>query len=130
MWIQGEECSLEEKDTWLCQSRWMEEPSILQFLTMEVGSSKKRINRRQKARVTGRKRRTGEDCGVLRGSLTGGMRLSPSEEANTEDDEAQAQGGCRHRDLHCLDRGEPGCYKVIQEVLKLTSTAESQGACT
>ena len=28
---------------------------------------------------------------MFRRSLTGGMRLAPSEEANTEDDEAQAQ---------------------------------------
>lgn len=66
---------------------------------------------------------------MFRGSLTGGMRLAPSEEANTEDDEAQAQGGCRHRDLHCLDGGQPRCYKVIKEVLKFMSTAWSQGAC-
>lgn len=57
------------------------------------------------------------------------MRLAPSEEANTEDDEAQAQGGCRHRDLHCLDGGQPRCYKVIKVVLKFMSTAWSQGAC-
>lgn len=41
----------------------MEEPSILQFLTPEGGSSKKGINRRQKARVTGKKE---EDWGGLR----------------------------------------------------------------
>lgn len=101
----------------------MREPSILQFLTTEVGSSNKRINHRQEARQTGRKRRTGEDWGVHRGSLTGGMRLVPSEEANTEDDDAQAQGGCRHRDLHCLDGGQPRCCKVTEEVLEVMSAA-------
>lgn len=70
-----------------------------------------------------RKGRTGEDCRVLRGSLTRGMRLAPSEEANTEDDDAQAQGGCRHRDLHCLDGGQPRCCKAMDEVLKVMSTA-------
>lgn len=65
----------------------------------------------------------GEDCGVLRGSLTGGVRLAPSEEADTEDDDAHTQGGCRHRDLHCLDGGQLGGCKVIKEVLKSMSTA-------
>lgn len=106
----------------------MREPSTLQFLTTEGGSSNKRINHRQEAGETGRKRRTGEDCGVLRGSLTGETRLAPSEEANTEDDDAQAQSGCRHRDLHCLDGGQPRCCKVMKEVRKVMSTAQSQRA--
>lgn len=50
--------------------------------------------------------------GGLRGSLTGEAGLPPTVETKTEDYEAQAQGGCRHRNLHRLDGGQPDRWKV------------------
>lgn len=46
--------------------------------------------------------------------VAGGFRLPPAEQTETEDDEAQTQGGRGHRNLHLLDGGQPGCCKEME----------------
>lgn len=42
-------------------------------------------------------------------NIARGTSSPPAEQAKREDDEAQTQSHCRHRNLHCLRGGQPRC---------------------
>lgn len=102
-WTQEEECNLREEDTWLHQSLWMKVSSIIH----SKGGRKERVNHKQKV-----SRDWDQEWGwEFRESLTRGASSPPADQTKREDDEAQAQSHCRHRNLQGLHGGQPRCCK-------------------